>query len=164
MPGLFGKPCFQLKGWGEASSGGGNYITGEWQREPYAAISSVTEGDGRFKIRLNPGGKAGIGFTEKDYHVTGTVRADILAKRYVNGNLVEQRTISYQLDLTKTITVGFGLTLRFLNWYNTAQTIINAPSNIINGIQYYNQFKEALETIGRSQIIPNIVAQGAFYQ
>ncbi len=139
------------------------YITGEWQKEPYATISSVEEGDSRFKIRLNPGGKIGIGLIEIDYYVTGTVRAEILAKRYVNGNLVEQKIITHQIDLTKRITVGFGLTLRPLNWYNTGRTIIDAPDNITNGIQYYNQFKGALETIGGNQIIPNIVAKGAFY-
>ena len=81
-----------------------SYITGEWQQRPEATITSVNEGDGRFKIRVNPGGKVGIGIAEKDYNVTGIVGAKILAKRYVNGNLVEQRVIGQVLSYSGSIT------------------------------------------------------------
>jgi RHS repeat-associated protein len=74
-----------------------NYVTGEWHKEPYATISSVKEGDGRFKLRWNPSGKIGLGFAERDYYVTGSVYSEILAKKYVNGFLVDQRIISNQL-------------------------------------------------------------------
>jgi hypothetical protein len=59
--------------------------------------------------------------------------------------------------------LGIGLTLQPFGYYNTGRFILNAPGNIINGIRHYNLFKGALETIGRSQIIPQIIAEEAYY-
>ena len=41
--------------------------------------------------------------------------------------------------------------------------VVTAPENIANGIKYYNYFQNALETIGNNQIVPSVVAQGAFW-
>ncbi|MBX2901889.1 MAG: hypothetical protein KF775_19745 [Cyclobacteriaceae bacterium] len=99
-------------------------ITGEWKLEPTASISSIEEGDERFKIRGNPGGKIGVGFIEKDFHVTGTIKAKVLAKKIMNGKVVDQKILSYQLDITKTIVVGFGLTWRPIGYWFAADTIM----------------------------------------
>lgn len=147
-----------------AQSGGGNYITGEYYTKPFATISSVTQGDGRIKFRLNPGGKIGLGFAETDVNVTGTLKAEILAKRYVNGSLAEQRIISYQLDLTRQMQIGIGVTIKMFSWYSLGSMLFQAPGRMQNGIEYYGYYKDAFEAIGNDVIIPNAVAKGAFGQ
>jgi RHS repeat-associated protein len=152
-----------MKG-GGAQSGKGDYITGEYSTKPHATISSVTQGDSRFKLRLNPGGKFGLGVSETDVFVTGTIRSDILAKRYVNGHLTEERMISYELDVTRQMQLGVGVTFKIFSWYSTAEMVLETPGHVKDGIKYYNYYKDALEVIGNDVIVPNAIARSTFGQ
>ncbi len=52
-------------------------------------------------------------------------------------------------------------------WYNNVRTGVNLVRAIpkgMDGVKYYFQFMDALETIGNNQIIPNVLAQSAFKQ
>lgn len=140
-------------------------VVGEWRDKPNFEISAIEEGKPRAKVRLNPGGKIGIGVAETDYAITATISATIIAKRYCGEKLVGEAAIEYCAVITKIITVGVGVSTAPWSWWNTAKsvttTVVKIP-DFVKGAEYYLAFMEALDKIGESNVIPQEVAENYY--
>jgi len=115
--------------------------TGSWQEgDPTVSISNV-DVTGITGPKLNPGGKIGIGVIGIDFDVTGNIKGTVVCTEYCR---CKQRswTINIDASVTAPVTVGVGISIKFLNW------VWNWPKSAIaikKAYQKYSGFKGALE-------------------
>lgn len=139
-------------------------IVGVWHKKPHFTIDEVEKTDSLTKIRINPGKKIGIGLTENHYRVTASMKAEVLAGKFVNGILVDTQIIEYRISITKDVIIGFGVTHKLFSWWDTGKNIVTAPEKIAKGIKYGPMFYEAFTDLRNSELVPQIIAENAYSQ
>ena len=138
----------------------GVFVTGEWQSKPDWEITSVEDGGRWKKLRINPGGRIGIGIAEQDIILGGKLKGEILAKKYVDGVLVEQKVVTITIDIKKTVAFGVGFTVKnpITVWYNRTKSVIA----VVKAGSKYVQFEQKLEQIAKDKIAVGMIANLVF--